>query len=221
MKGIKRSIIAAVLLAMNTNVMQAEDAAPAVAPASPVQAGTVLLKRDFADGQVNMVIHNITPGAKAEVVDLDGGKAVKVTVPYALRQNRLQLQFFLDKNGIDPKAGSYYLVTFELKDSTPNGLNINPQLLPYWTGNELKAGEGAAKGVLALKGKPDAQGWSKHQYLYNFNNDTWDGYLLQFRLLFFRDGAVQDAVHEGFLRKMEMLQLTEEQATALKAKNEN
>ena len=179
--------------------------------------GLLLQKRDFADGQINMMVQNITPGAKGVVVDVDGKRALQIIVPFALRQNRMQIQFFLDRNSISLNNGPYYMVSFLYRDGVPNGLNINPELLPYWTGNELKGG--VAKQICKVTDEPDAEGWCRMQYLFQFDNKEWDGYLLQFRLLLFRDNAVPDTTYEGFLRNLEIRQWSDEIGNSFKARN--
>ena len=208
----RKIMVAAVLLAVSIGPLVAEET---TASANQEKPGTLLLSRDFTDGQIGMVIHNATPGAQAKVVDLDGRPAAKVTVPFALRVNRHQLQFFWDKVGVDPKLGAWFLVTVEHRDGSPHGLAIAPEMVPLWTGNEYK---GHAKLVLGTTGNPDPQGWAQVQYLFQVDNNDWDGYLLQFRLLFFRDNAEADVTYEGFVRNMELRQLTDDQASALQAR---
>ena len=57
------------------------------------------------------------------------------------------------------------------------------------------------------------------QYLFQFDNKEWDGYLLQFRLLLFRDNAVPDTTYEGFLRNLEIRQWSDEIGNSFKARN--
>jgi hypothetical protein len=177
--------------------------------AAPALPGTVLWTRNFADGQLGMYAMNVA-GGKAEVVDVDGVKQAKVTLQFTPRVNRHQLQFFADKAGIDPKRGAYFLATSDYRFATPTGPSLNAELFPFWAGNGLKSGP--AKAIWSQTGKPDAQGWRTARVIFQCPDPAWDGTLLQFRLLLFRDGVQADEQFTTFFRKIELRQLTAAQA---------
>ncbi len=199
---IKTRLLLMMLLAGLLSALAAE------VPASP---GTLLWNRDFADGQLGMYAMNVA-GGKAEVVDIAGQKQAKVTLAFAPRVNRHQLQFFADKGGIDPQRGAYYLATYDYRCGETGEPGIAADLYPFGVGN---VGQGMAKAVWSQTTKPEAQGWRTTRVVFHVNAPTWDGTLLQFRLLLFRDGLQPEQHFETFFRKIELRQLTPEQANAV------
>jgi hypothetical protein len=175
------------------------------------QFGNLLIRKDFSDGQLGMVIHNATSGADAAVVDVDRQKAVLVRVP-ASSTNRVQLQFFADAFSVPTRRGPFYLVTLEHKDAVPNGLTLGAEVFPYWTENELKAGK--AELVKSHQDAPDGEGWRTSRYLFRFANDEWDGYRLQLRLLFYRDNSPENVVSQGLVRNISVIQMNEQEVAA-------
>jgi hypothetical protein len=179
----------------------------ALAAEAPALPGTLLWSRDFADGQLGMYAMNVV-GGTAEVVDVDGQKQAKVTLAFTPRVNRHQLQFFVDKGGIDPKRGAYYLATYDYRCGDTGEPSIAAELFPSGVGN---VGKGTATPVWSQTTKPDAQGWRTARVVFHVSAPTWDGTLLQFRLLLFRDVLQPEEHFETFFRKIELRQLTPEQ----------
>ena len=204
-------VFAAFALPIHGAVAQAQSAVQRGGMSGGPQSGNLLIRKDFNDGQLGMVIHNTTSGADAAVVEVDRQKAVLVRVP-ASSANRVQLQLFADAFGVQRNRGEFYLVTLEHKDGTPNGLTLGAEVFPYWTENELKAGK--AELVKSHHDLADAQGWRKAYYLFRFANDGWDGYRLQLRLLFYRDNSPADVVNQGLIRNISVIQMTEQEVAA-------
>ena len=169
--------------------------------------GTLLWSRDFADGQLGMYPMNVA-GAKAEVVESDGLKLAQVTLAFAPRVNRHQLQFFADKGGIDRKQGDYVLATYDYRCGEAGEPGIGAELFPFGVGN---VGQGTAKAVWSQSTKPDSQGWRTARVVFHIVAPDWDGHLLQFRLLVFRDGMQPEQRFETFFRTIELRQLSAEQ----------
>jgi hypothetical protein len=169
--------------------------------------GSLLWSRDFADGQLGMYVMNVA-GAKAEVVEADGRKLAQVTLAFAPRVNRHQLQFFADRGGIDRKLGDYFLATYDYRCGEAGEPGINAELFPFGVGN---VGQGTAKAVWSQTTKTDAQGWRTARVVFHVDAPDWDGHLLQFRLLAFRDGMQPDQHFETFFRRVELRQLSAEQ----------
>lgn len=187
------------------------DLPTALAAEAPARPGTLLWSRDFADGQLGMYAMNVA-GAKAEVVEAEGQKLAKVTLTFVPRVNRHQLQLFSDRRGVDRKQGDYFLVTYDYRCGDSGEPRIGAELLPFGAGN---VGRGTAKAVWSQTTKPEAQGWRTARVLFHVNAPDWDGTLLQFRLLLFRDGLQPEQHFETFFRKIELRQLTPEQTNAV------
>jgi len=192
-------------------VAQAQSAVQRGGMSGGPQLGHLLIRKDFSDGQLGMHIHNTTSGADAAIVEVDRQRAVLVRVPSS-SVNRVQLQLFADAFGVQRNRGEFYLATLEHKDGVPNGLTLAAEVFPYWTENELKAGK--AELVKSHHDMPDPQGWRKSYYLFRFANDSWDGYRLQLRLLFYRDNSPADVANEGLVRNISVIQMTEQEVAA-------
>jgi hypothetical protein len=169
--------------------------------------GTLLWSRDFADGQLGMYAMNVA-GAKADVVEADGRKLAQVTLAFAPRVNRHQLQFFADKGRIDRKQGDSFLATYDYRCGEAGEPSIAVNLLPFGVGN---VGQGTAKAVWSQTTKPDPQGWRTARVVFHVDAPDWDGHLLQFRLLVFRDGMQPEQRFETLFRTIELRQLSAEQ----------
>jgi hypothetical protein len=183
--------------------------------ADPADVGTSLLSRDFADGELGMLIQNQTAGANAVVEKLEGSSVVKVTVPVDIRANgaRSQLQLTADMVTVKRDLGPYFLVSFQSTKPERAGLQMNTNLLPLSA--QIEATMGQAEAVASERGEPEDQGWTQSKILFHVPEEgEWDGARLQLRILFFADNAHEDM--EGFLRQVEVRQLTEEEGAALK-----
>lgn len=203
MKSISKALLLLTLLVA--------DLPTALAAEAPALPGTLLWSRDFSDGQLGMYAMNVA-GAKAEVVEAEGQKLAKVTLAFAPRVNRHQLQFFADRRGIDRKQGDHFLATYDYRCGESGKPGIGAELLPFGAGN---VGQGTAKALWSQTTKPDAQGWRTARVVFHVDAPSWDGTLLQFRLLLFRDGMQPEQHFETFFRKIELRQLTPEQANAV------
>ncbi len=179
-----------------------------VAAAEPTQneRGRQLWSRDFADGQLGMLAMNVA-GGKSEVVEADGRKLAKVTLQFTPRVTRHQLQFFVDQGGVDRQRGDYFLATYDYRSGETGEPSLGAELFPLGVGN---VGKGPAKSVWSQITKPDPQGWRTARVVFHAADPKWDGTLLQFRLLLFRDGVQPEQRFETFFRKVELRQLTAE-----------
>jgi hypothetical protein len=182
--------------------------------ADPADVGTSLLSRDFADGELGMLIQNQTAGANAVVEKLEGSSVVKVTVPVDIRANgaRSQLQLTADMVTVKRDLGPYFLVSFQSTKPERAGLQIRPSLIPLSAENVLTMGE--AKTVASKRSESEDEGWTRSKVLFHVSEDgEWDGARLQLRILFFADNAHEDM--EVFLRQVEVRQWTEEESAVV------
>ncbi|MCY2991148.1 MAG: hypothetical protein NTY19_25210 [Planctomycetota bacterium] len=184
----------------------------AAAEPTKIEDGRQLWSRDFADGQLGMHVVNVA-GGKAEVVEVGGLRQAKVTLQFTPRVNRHQLQFFVDVSRVDPALGRYYLAEYGYRFGGTSDLQMAAELFPHWLGNQTKSGP--AKVVWSQTTKPEPQGWRTTRVVFHASDTTWDGHLLQFRLLLFRDGMQQGESFETFFRNVELRQLTTAQTNEL------
>ena len=128
--------------------------------ADPADVGTSLLSRDFADGELGMIIQNQTAGANAVVEKLEGSSVVKVTVPVDIRANgaRSQLQLTADMVTVKRDLGPYFLVSFQSTKPERAGLQIRPSLIPLSAQNVPTMGE--AKTVASKRSESEDEGWT-------------------------------------------------------------
>ncbi len=181
----------------------------------PADVGTSLLSRDFADGELGMMIQNQTAGANAVLEKLEGRSVVKVTVPVDIRANgaRCQLQLTDDMVTVKRDLGPYFLVSFQSTKPESAGLQMHTMLFPLSAQNVATMGQ--PKVVAFQSSELEDQGWTQSKILFHVPEEgEWDGARLQLRILFFANHAHEDM--EGFLRQVEVRQLTEEEGAALK-----
>ena len=203
----------------------ADPAKPAATPAkitvaNPADVGTSLLSRDFADGELGMMIQNQTAGANAVLEKLEGSSVVKVTVPLDMRANgnRTQLQLTDDMVSVNRDLGPYFLLSYQSTKPESAGLQMNTILFPLSAQNVVTMGQ--AKVVASQSSEPEDQGWTQSKVLFHVPEEgEWDGARLQLRILFFADNPNEDM--KAFLRHVEVRQLTKEEGAVVRLQLDN